>query len=58
MSPEDYDRVFLVNASAQYQLKKVRLYVRAQNIGDQRYYDHANVELPGFWLSAGLNFKF
>ncbi len=57
-SPEAYQPVLLFNASAQYQIKKVRLFVRAQNIGGQRYFDHANVELPGFWLSAGANVKF
>jgi len=56
--PENYEPVLLINASAQYQLEKVRIYVRAQNIGGQRYFDHANVELPGFWLSGGLSFQF
>lgn len=57
-SPADYEPVLLFNASAQYQIKKVRIFVRAQNIGGQRYFDHANVELPGFWLSAGASLKF
>ncbi len=57
-SPENYEPVLLINASAHYQLKAMRFYLRAQNIGNQRYFDHANVELPGFWLSGGLSFKF
>lgn len=57
-SPEDYDAVFLINASVQYQLKKLRFYLRAQNLANQSYFDHANVELPGFWMSAGIHLSF
>ncbi len=56
-SLEEYPPVFLVNASINYDWKSANFFVSAQNLLDQRYFDRANVELPGLWITLGLKYQ-
>lgn len=55
---ETYPDVFLINAGLNYNWRGIKIYVNAQNLLDQSYFDRANVELPGLWLTSGLKYKF
>lgn len=53
-----FSAVILINVRAAWQFEHAVVYVSAQNLLDQRYFDRGNIELPGLWLWAGLEFKF
>ena len=50
---ENYQTVHLVNAQLSYNYGMGTLYVNAQNLLNQRYYDRGNVELPGLYVWVG-----
>ena len=54
---QDYPEVFLINLSLNYTWKGEVIFISAQNLLDQRYFDRANVELPGLWITTGLKYK-
>ena len=53
----DYEPVSLINARLSYQLENAQFFLRGENLLDRRYYDRGNVELPGLWAWAGLEFQ-
>jgi iron complex outermembrane receptor protein len=34
------------------------IYLNCNNIFDARYFDFGNIEMPGLWISSGVNYKF
>ncbi len=49
-----YETVLLINAKLAYQYEDAQLFIQAQNLLDKSYFDRANVELPGLWITIGL----
>ncbi len=54
---QEYEDVLLLNLSLNYQWKNAQFFISAQNLLDQKYFDRANVELPGLWVTGGLKYK-
>lgn len=55
---QSYPEVFLINLSLNYQWENWNFFANAQNLLDQPYFDRANVELPGLWVTTGLSYRF
>jgi len=50
-----YDPLLLVNSRISWTIGWIRIFGEATNLLNQKYYDHANVPVPGIWLRAGLS---
>ncbi len=51
-----YASVWLVDAKVFYNFRVFQCYLDATNILNTRVVDHANVEQPGIWITAGIKF--
>ena len=55
--PALYGRVVLLNASAEYPLQRLTLFMQLHNIANRQYCDHGGVPQPGITLFAGLRLR-
>ena len=61
---KDYTDYFLCNLSLDYKhnVKKsginLKYYVNVHNIFDTKYFDYANIIMPGRWISLGVKADF
>ncbi len=53
----NYEPIILANAKIYWNYKFFTIYTEATNILNTKYYDINNVQLPGTWMKAGINFK-
>jgi iron complex outermembrane receptor protein len=53
-----YPEFTTLDLKINYKYKSANFNLSFNNLYDTRYVDLGNIELPGFWFSAGMNYKF
>jgi iron complex outermembrane receptor protein len=54
----EYKPYSLLDARLSYDLPQYKIYIEGNNLFNTRYYDFGNVPQPGFWLIAGVSYRF
>lgn len=54
----DYEPVFLVNASAEYDLQHYSLFVEGFNLTNKEYFDYGGIPQAGLSLIGGIKFRY
>lgn len=54
---QKYEAIYLSDAKLTFQQKDLLLFLQVTNVFNQEYFDLGNVQNPGRWVSAGLNYK-
>ncbi|MGM0408025.1 MAG: TonB-dependent receptor plug domain-containing protein [Bacteroidota bacterium] len=54
---KEFEPYWLFDAKISYQMKWINIYSEITNIFDIKYFDISNINMPGRWLKAGVQFK-